>query len=132
MTRKDALLVQRSMVHVLPKATQIGADFYDRLFEVAPETRPLFKHSIQEQSKKLMDVISYAIQTLDDPEELIPKVEALGALHKGYGVLDKYYPIVGDVLISRLEKHLGNHLDAETKKAWVAVYTFLADIMQKA
>ena len=50
MTPDQIHLVRKSFAHIEPKAQIAAICFYRRLFELAPEFRPLFKRSIEEQS----------------------------------------------------------------------------------
>ena len=53
--------------------------FYDRLFEIDPKLRKLFKEDVSDQSKKLMQMIATAVNALDKLETIVPAVKALGA-----------------------------------------------------
>jgi hemoglobin-like flavoprotein len=58
MTLKQKQLVQNSWEKVLPISESAATLFYERLFELDPSIRPLFKHTnMPEQRKKLMHVI---------------------------------------------------------------------------
>ena len=96
------------MGKVLPIGDAAARLFYDRLLEIDPSTRPLFRGiDPAEQRKKLLQVLSAAIAGLDDLDGLVPTVEALGRRHAGYGVKDKHYDLVGFALLWTLERALG-------------------------
>ena len=65
--------------------------FYDRLFEIDPKLRKLFKEDVSDQSEKLMQMIATAVNALDKLETIVPTVQALGARHVDYGVVDQHY-----------------------------------------
>ena len=44
--------------------------FYDRLFEIDPDLRPLFRGDIQQQAHRLMATITFAVDGLDDLDML--------------------------------------------------------------
>jgi len=132
MTPEQVKLVQESWEKVVPIADQAAALFYGRLFELDPELKPLFKSNIEEQGKKLMQMITMAVRGLSDPGKLIPAVEDLGRRHVGYNVRAKDYEAVGAALLWTLEKGLGEGWTSDVQEAWVAVYTLLADTMKKA
>ncbi len=130
MTTEQTKLVQASFAQVLPIADTAAALFYGRLFELAPELRPLFKGEMREQGRKLMKMISLAVNSLDRWETLVPMLRGLGRRHESYGVREQDYETVGAALIWTLEQGLGPSFTPEVKAAWVAVYTRLAATMQ--
>jgi nitric oxide dioxygenase len=132
MTPQQVHLVQQSFAKVSPIAEQAADLFYGRLFEIAPEVRPLFKNDMKAQGQKLMSTIALAVTSLDELPALLPVVQNLGRRHAGYGVTDDHYDIVGQALLWTLEKGLGADFTAETKAAWTEVYGVLADAMKSA
>jgi hemoglobin-like flavoprotein len=131
-TEAQKQLVQESFALVEPIAEQAAELFYNHLFEIAPEVKPLFKGDMAEQQRKLMATLKIAVAGLDDPERLIPVVQSLGERHKGYGVEDAHYDIVGEALLWTLEQGLGENFTTEVCDAWTAVYTLLASVMIEA
>ena len=131
-TEEQALLVQETFEKVAPIAEAAAEMFYKRLFEIEPGANPLFKGDMKEQGRKLMSMIAIAVKGLNDPEKLIPAVEALGVRHAAYGVIEKHYDSVGEALLWTLEQGLGEDYTPEVNDAWVAVYTLLAGIMKDA
>src|SRR3546814_3776176 len=96
--------------------------FYTRLFETAPEVKPLFKGDIKEQGRKLMATIGLAVSSLDRLPQLVPVVQDLGRKHAGYGVRDDHYDAVGAALLWTLEQGLGPDFTPETRTAWTEGY----------
>ena len=129
-TEKD--LVQSTFAKVAPIADQAAALFYDRLFEMDPSLRPLFKGDMREQGKKLMQMIGFCVKGLDALDQLVPAVQGLGKRHAGYGVTDAHYATVGGALLWTLEKGLGPDFTPDVKSAWTTVYTILATTMKDA
>ena len=130
MNLKQKELVQSSFAMVVPIADTAADLFYDRLFELDPALRPLFKGDLKEQKKKLMQMLGAAVRGLDDLQALAPVVRDLGARHNGYGVRDEHYDTVASALLWTLEKGLGEAFTAETKEAWGAVYGVLSSTMK--
>lgn len=122
-------LVQDSFAKVAPIADTAASLFYDRLFEIAPQVRPMFKADLTEQGAKLMKTLGIAVNSLTNLEGLVPVIENLAVKHVEYGVKDEHYQPVGEALIWTLEQGLGDAFTEETKEAWVAVYTLVADTM---
>jgi hemoglobin-like flavoprotein len=110
-------------------AVAVGGLFYNRLFEIAPQIRPMFRGPIPEQSKKLFTMIGYVIYKLDKLEDIIDEVGKLAERHVQYGVEAEHYNVVAEALLWTLEQGLGEHWTEEVKEAWVLCYTTLAGAM---
>ena len=78
MTPEQVKLVQSSFKQVEPIADQAADLFYGRLFEIAPQVRPLFPNDMSEQKMKLMSMIGTAVNNLHQVEKIIPAVQELG------------------------------------------------------
>lgn len=130
MTTSQIRLVQATFAQVQPIAGQAAALFYARLFEIAPEVRPLFRGDLREQGRKLMGMIAYAVAGLDRLDMLVGAVRDMGRRHAAYGVKDSHYDIVASALLWTLEKGLGEAFTAEVKEAWVTAYSILAATMK--
>ena len=132
MTKKQIELVQGSWEFILYNTKDAGMIFYSRLFEIAPELRPLFKESPEAQAQKLVSLLAFAIQKLDNIGEIVNDVKLLGKRHKKYNVRPEHYAIVAQALLWTLEKALQEKWNDEIKDAWVAVYTVLSSTMINA
>jgi hemoglobin-like flavoprotein len=132
MTPQQVALVQTSFKKVVPIAGTAADLFYNRLFEIAPETRSMFPADLKEQKGKLMAMLGTAVSNLHQLETILPAVKALGERHKGYGVTAAHYAPVGAALLWTLEKGLGPDFTPEVKAAWTEAYTALAGVMTAA
>ena len=126
-------LIQDTWAQVVPSADQAAAIFYQRLFEIDPSTRSLFNTAdMAQQRKKLIQILSVAVSSLDNLGALGKTVEDLGRRHAGYGVKDAHYDSVGVALLWTLEQGLGGAWTAEVAAAWKEVYGLLSGIMRQA
>jgi hemoglobin-like flavoprotein len=132
MTPNQIALVQRSWTQVLPIAETAAQMFYDKLFALDPSLRSLFRGEMKEQGRKLMAMISFAVNGLTRLEQIVPGVQALGRRHAGYGVRDEHYATVAAALLWTLEQGLGDSFTREVREAWVAAYGVLANTMKDA
>ncbi len=132
MTPQQVELVQASFNKVVPIASTAADLFYNRLFEIEPETRPLFPADLSEQKGKLMSMLGTAVTNLHRLDAILPAVKDLGQRHKGYGVTTAQYAPVGAALIWTLEKGLGPDFTPEVRMAWTEAYTALAGVMTAA
>ncbi|MDX2162190.1 MAG: globin family protein [bacterium] len=127
MTADQIALVKSTFAAVAPNAPAVARLFYGRLFEIAPHYRALFKADMDEQGKKLMQILAVAVNSLENLPAIVPAVQALGQRHVGYGVQAADYQTVGAALLWTLEQGLGEGFTPEVKAAWAATYTLLAD-----
>jgi hemoglobin-like flavoprotein len=132
MTPQQIELVQTSFKKVVPIAGTAADLFYGRLFEIAPEVRPMFPEDLKDQKIKLMSMLGTAVTNLHKLETILPAVKALGERHKGYGVTAAHYAPVGAALLWTLEKGLGSDFTPDVKAAWTETYTALAGVMTSA
>ena len=132
MDNQQIILIQSSFAQVAPIADKAAELFYNRLFELDPSLRPMFKSDMKEQKHKLMATLAFAIAHLKRPHDLIPAVEALGRKHAAYRVTPEHYNLVGAALLWTLEQGLGPEFTPEVKAAWAAMYTVLANTMQQS
>ena len=130
MQQADIDLVRASFAKVLHIRSEAGRLFYDRLFTIAPQVRPLFKTDIDEQARKLMDTLAIAVGALRDPAALTATLEDLGRRHRRYGAQPGHYAKVGEALLWTLEKGLGSSFDAKTRAAWVKLYDTVSEMME--
>ncbi len=103
--------------------------FYGRLFEIAPEVKPLFKGDMAEQGRKLMATLAVVVGSLHNLETILPAVSTLAKKHVEYGVKPGHYAAVGAALLWTLERGLGAAWTPELAAAWTSAYTTLSHFM---
>jgi hemoglobin-like flavoprotein len=132
MTPRQIALVQESFRLVQPTLETAAAAFYDRLFELDPSLRRMFRTSRDEQARKLAQALTVVVKAIDRPDQIRGAVESLGRRHSTYGVQDQHYATVGAALLWTLEAGLGTAFTPGVRDAWTAAYSWLADTMQRA
>jgi len=132
MTDQQVQLVQQTFMKVLPISDLAAQLFYKRLFEIDPSLKPMFKGDMQEQGRKLMQMIGMTVQGLSVPGEIMGLVADLGRKHVEYGVVDAHYDTVCAALMWTLGQGLGTSFTPEVKIAWTEAYEFLAKVMKDA
>ncbi|SDK75350.1 globin family protein [Aliiruegeria lutimaris] len=129
MNKPQITLIQDSFAKIVPIRQQAGEIFYSKLFEIAPEVRPLFKEDVTEQAGKLMTMLGTVVNGLRDLEKIVPIAQKMAVDHVQYGVKTAHYEPVGTALIATLEAGLGDDFTLETREAWVDAYTVLSNVM---
>jgi hemoglobin-like flavoprotein len=142
MTPAQIRLLQRSFSKVEPVAEQFGTLFYDRLFAIAPEMKPLFRTDIKAQQSKFMKVIGEVVQLqlraiISLPATSQPTAEAMlpgaywsGKLHAAYGVRMEDFESMKEALLWALERTLKDDMTTDVRNAWIAAYDIIARAMQ--
>ncbi len=129
MTPEQIHLVQSSFEKVAPIADDAAALFYGRLFEIAPEVRPLFKGDMADQGRKLMMTLGTVVRSLDRLDSVMPAVTALAIRHVSLGVEPQHYQPVGAALLWTLQQGLGDAFTPDTPEAWAKAYGLLSSAM---
>ncbi|WP_198371561.1 globin family protein [Roseomonas rosulenta] len=133
MTPDQTQIVQTTWQQVVPIADTAATLFYDRLFEIDPTTRPLFRaETLPEQKRKLVTMLNTVVTGLHQPERIVPAAQALARRHVGYGVAAGQYDSVGAALLWTLGQGLGDAWTPQAEEAWTAAYTLLAGVMRDA
>jgi len=132
MTQDQIDLVQSSFAKVGPIADTAAGLFYERLFEIAPQVRPLFRRDMKEQGRKLMATLGLVIKGLKNLDAILPAAGSLAAKHVSYGVRAEHYRPVGEALIWTLEQGLGPDFTPELRDAWLEAYATLSGAMIEA
>lgn len=106
-------------------------EFYRRLFDLAPETRRMFKIEMGVQTKKFADMLAWVVAHLERPSELCQELRALGARHTGYGVKIDQYASVGSALMWMFQRTLGDRFTPDMEEAWLEFYAFATSEMER-
>jgi hemoglobin-like flavoprotein len=143
MTPAQLRVLQRSFARIEPIADQFGAVFYERLFTVAPEIKPLFRTDIKAQQAKFMKVIKEVVQlhlrsmvalpvtSQASSSAVLPGAFWSGKLHAAYGVRMEDYAVMKSALVWALEKTLGAECSPEIKDAWGCAYDIVVGSMRE-
>ena len=76
MTPKQVALVQDSFAKVALTSEAAAMLFYDRLFEIAPQTRAMFPADMIEHRRKLMAMLTAVVKGLGNLEQVLPAASA--------------------------------------------------------
>jgi nitric oxide dioxygenase len=121
--------VRSSFAQVVPFADVAGMLLFQRIFELAPQARPMFAADIAPQAKRTIAAVQTLVENLDAPDQVASLLRDLGARHAGYGVVPEHFPVVGEALLWTLEQGLGDAFTADVREAWAALWTVVAATM---
>jgi len=126
LTAEEKQLVTQSFYRIMAISDRAAGKFYDRLFEIAPQTEPMFdKSNMLEMRKKFIDMIATVVYSLDAIEQVTGAVQRLGERHKDYGVAKVDYDKVREAFLWMLETELGTEYTPEVDKAWQVIYEWM-------
>jgi len=131
MTPQQVHLIRKSFAELSRHDHVAALVFYRRLFEIDPGLRPLFKNDIEEQSRKLLEMLAVLIAMLERPLGLELELKAMGLRHAGYGVRDEHYATVGGALLDMLAEVLGAKFTPEVREAWTLLYGAVESLMKE-
>lgn len=132
MTPEQISLVQDGFAKVAVIRDTAAGLFYARLFELDPRLESLFHGDMTDQGRKLMNAMAFAVDGLDDLEDVLPAIRDLGRRHAGYRVEPSHYDTVGAALLWTLEQGLGDDFTDDAKEAWTTAYGLLSSTMIEA
>ncbi|MEO9803624.1 MAG: globin family protein [Reichenbachiella sp.] len=125
-------LVRATFWMVEPKADEAARSFYNKLFEISPELRPLFKGDMKDQGRKMIEMLATVVRGLNTLDVLAPLVRNMGRRHISYGVKSEHYHMAAAALLYSLKEELKENWNEEVEAAWLEVYETISDIMQSA
>jgi hemoglobin-like flavoprotein len=143
MTPEQTRLLAESFSKLENRLYDLGSLVYQKLFEIDPNSRRLFKGDMEEQKLKLARVFAEFIRvktrsqhflpvTKKGGEAVIPGVGSLGERHDAdYGVGCKHYIYMREALLYAISTLLGSEYNDEIGQAWAETFDMLAEAMQK-
>ena len=133
LTVEQQQLVTLSFAQIVPITHQATELFYQRLWEIAPETRAMFKSTDMEtQGMKLMQTLGVAVRALHDLSGIDLFLYDLGQRHISYGVNKAQFALVKVALLWMLEQCLEDEFTPNMRDAWDAAYDLIADSTLRA
>jgi len=133
MNSEQTLLVRSSWPAVAANADMLTVRFYERLFEIDDSAARLFVGiDMTTQRARLAQALAVVVNSLDDPDRLLPAIAALGKRHAHYGVESHHFDSVGQALLVALADSLGEEFNPDVRRAWTDAYALVASVMRRA
>jgi len=132
MTDRNILIIKTTWSYTITQPELTGELFYEKLFELNPSLKLMFPSNMEQQVKKLIDMITYMVTHLQTMEGIQKDIDAMAVRHAGYGVRKEHYQNVGDALIWVLENRLEDLWSDESRIAWTNLYTLWSNSMMLA
>ncbi|HSF94035.1 MAG TPA: globin domain-containing protein [Thermohalobaculum sp.] len=130
MTPETAKLVQHSFQRLIAARRLTGEDFIVRLLDAAPRAASHIPAGAADERRRLMAVLAFTIEALDDFEVMRPALRVAGARYRDLGVGPVEYAQFGAALMRTLEAEFGRAWTLELRAAWSEAYSAITSTMQ--
>ena len=126
----EADILRETFGLLAPNAEKMVLRFYDELFERFPAVVPMFKNTTKaKQAKMLVPALKLVIDNLDDPDKLVPVLQAMGQRHQGYGAVPEHYGAVAETLMDVMKEFAGKAWTKQVHNAWSDALNLVAETM---
>ena len=132
MLTQETITTVKASLPILEKyGHQITDLFYEQLFQRHPQLRNVFNMTHQKQggqSKVLAQAIFQYIHYIDQLDMLRLIAKNINEKHASLNITPKMYDLLGEVLLSAMQKVLGEYATPQLMKAWKLAYQQLAQL----
>jgi class 3 adenylate cyclase/ferredoxin/hemoglobin-like flavoprotein len=129
-SKMDLQLELQSSLHLLLKdEDEFSARFYEKVFEIAPGVRGLFKSNLKDQGRLLTHMLGGIVYSLSRPEYLVMGLNKLGGNHVKYGVQEGFYPVVKTAMLETIPEILGEYYTENIGEAWSQTLDYVIEEM---
>lgn len=126
---EDLDLLRHGLRFLQARKDVAASVFYDHLFRIAPETRPLFTEDIFVQTEKVMFAFAAVVGQIHDLDACRDMTRDLALRHVDYGVHPAHYALVGRAVMATLADVLEDDFSPEMEAAWQSAYDTIAGAM---
>lgn len=133
MTQEDRRLLLDSWQRLEPYADKLATVFFDRLFELAPESRRLFASAtLESQFLQFAYMLVELVALHDEPHKMLLATVQIGRRLSRYGITDAHYLAVSEAITAMLSHAPEACATPESRAAWHEAYDLLTAIMRRA
>lgn len=132
MTPEDRRLLLDRWRRLEPHADRLATVFFDRLFELTPESRRLFVGNLEGQFLRFAYMLVELVALHDEPHKTALATAELGRRLTRYGIADAHYLAVSQAISAMLAHAPEACATAESRAAWHEAYDLLTWIVRRA
>jgi hemoglobin-like flavoprotein len=132
MTPEQKVLLRSTFERLVPLPKKLGQLFYQRLFELDPNLRLLFRGDMDVQATMLTEALALGVLQLIDEDRVSGHIRELAIRHRRYGVVDRHYDAFGQAMLWALEQRFGERWTPAHREAWNEAWEQLSTAMRRA
>jgi hemoglobin-like flavoprotein len=122
--------ITESYERMADRADVMAKSFYQRLFEAAPDVRPLFPEDMTRQREHLAASLALVARNIEHMDILEEPLMLLGVQHIDYGARPRHYLIVRDVLLEAIAETLGpEQWNEQLRSDWYDALSLIIALM---
>jgi hemoglobin-like flavoprotein len=129
LTIEEKAIIKLSFTQLINQKVNIAECFYNNLFEMQPLIKPLFKTDRKVIEKHFYDLISLAVNKIDNFEELKPILLELGKRHKEYRAKMYHFEVVKAAFILSIQYELKHECNETMTIAWSTYIDNISQVM---
>jgi hemoglobin-like flavoprotein len=127
MTPRQVEIVEATLASINVRA--LAADFYERALAADPDLARMFTTDLEVQQARFATELAAILRSIRAHDQFVTAGRALGARHRGYGVVAAHYRIMGDALLAARADAVGPDWTEEVAEAWRLAYNLTAETM---
>ncbi len=121
-SEREIARVKQSFEDLRPYLEPTSLQFYEALFERAPELRELFREDLKGQGMRFMNTLSVILDNMENPDGTAVDYAELGHLHTTLGIKQGHFAPMEEALIESLADKLGDSFTPSLEEAWRNAY----------
>lgn len=118
-----------SLARLLAQPDCFGRALRAHLFSLAPELRPMFGEDVATHGLRLLHAFHALMGCRSDAPRFDALCAELAARHRGYGLNEAHFDLIGTALLSCLRELLDEDFDEATQNAWAGLYGEIAETL---
>lgn len=122
-------LLRESLVFLQERKDLAAAVFYENLFEIDPDLRPMFDDDLTEQSNKALFAFGAVVAQIHDIDACREMTRGLAIRHVTYGVVPDHYPKVGAAVLATVSMVMGDAMTPRIAVVWQKAYDAVSEAM---
>jgi nitric oxide dioxygenase len=107
-------------------------EFYATLFKRAPNLHPVFTSDLRRDGRKLVVMLTLALNSLESRTTILGIVEALARRHGHLGIKPAHFAVVGQALLETLARRLGPDFSDDASETWRDAYVAFSETLMAA
>lgn len=132
MTREEIALVKESFESLRPIPRGVGRAFYEKLFDLDPSLKALFKGDLDAQGAMFVSALGLAVAGMDDAHTGDRPLRDLGQRHAAYGVTGAHFATFREALVRTLREQIGPGFTDAHAAAWRTAFDRIGLVMREA